>query len=129
MSDTHGTHDTHGLCAGEMATTLTDNLYAKLVDEEEARVCREIRDEACREVSRNFFPLVGSYVLTKLGDSIASPKTTLTWMMDAIGAPVALTGPLVPIRESGSLIPQLVIAGFVRRQPVRKWVWVAGGLL
>jgi hypothetical protein len=112
-----------------MATTLTDNLYAKLVNEEDARVCREIPDEACREVPRNFFLLIGSYVLTKLGDSIANPKTTLTWMMDAIGAPVALTGLLVPVRESGSLIPQLVIAAFVRRQPVRKWVWVVGSLL
>ena len=50
-------------------------------------------------------------------------------VMDAIGAPVALTGLLVPIRESGSMIPQLVIAAAVRRQPVRKWVWVVGSLL
>jgi hypothetical protein len=112
-----------------MAATLTDDLYAKLVNEEDARVCREIPDDACREVPRNFFLLIGSYVLTKLGDSIANPKTTLTWMMDATGAPVALTGMLVPVRESGSLIPQLVIAAFVRRQPIRKWVWVAGSLL
>jgi hypothetical protein len=112
-----------------MTPTITDDLYDKLVNEEDARVCREIPDDACREVPRNFFLLIGSYVLTKLGDSIANPKTTLTWMMDAIGAPVALTGLLVPVRESGSLIPQLVIAAFVRRQPVRKWVWVVGSLL
>jgi hypothetical protein len=61
-------------------------------------------------VPRNFFLLIVSDVLTKLGDAAANPKTTLTWMMDAIGAPVALTGLLVPVRESGSLIPQLVIA-------------------
>ena len=112
-----------------MATTLTEDLYAKLVNEEDARVCREIPDEACREVPRNFFLLIASYVLTKLGDSIANPKTTLTWMMDAIGAPVALTGLLVPVRESGSLVPQLVIAAFVRRQPIRKTVWVVGSLM
>jgi MFS family permease len=112
-----------------MAPALTDDLYAKLVNEEDARVCREIPEAACREVPRNFFLLIGSYVLTKLGDAIANPKTTLTWMMDAIGAPVALTGLLVPVRESGSLIPQLVIAAFVRRRAVRKWVWVAGSLL
>ena len=108
---------------------LVDDLYSKLVNEEDARVCREIPETACREVPRNFFLLIGSYVLTKLGDAIANPKTTLTWMMDAIGAPVSLTGLLVPVRESGSLIPQLVIAAFVRRQPVRKWVWVAGSLI
>ncbi len=112
-----------------MATSLTDEFYSKLVNEEDARVCREISDAACRVVPRNFFLLIGSYVLTKLGDAIANPKTTLTWMMDAIGAPVALTGLLVPIRESGSLIPQLVIAAAVRRQAIRKWVWVLGSLL
>lgn len=112
-----------------MASTLTEDLYAKLVNEEDARVCREIPDEACREVPRNFFLLIGSCVLTKLGDARANPKTVLTWMMDAIGAPIALTGLLVPIRESGSLIPQLVIAAFVRRRAIRKWVWVLGSLL
>jgi hypothetical protein len=112
-----------------MATTLSEDLYAKLVNEEDARVCREIPDQACREVPRNFFVLIGSYVLSKLGDSIANPKTTLTWMMEAIGAPVSLTGLLVPVRESGSLIPQLVIAAVVRRRPIRKWVWVVGSLL
>jgi hypothetical protein len=112
-----------------MAGSLTDDIYAKLVNEEDARVCREIPDEACREVPRNFFLLIGSYVLTKLGDAIANPKTTLTWMMTAINAPVALTGLLVPIRESGSLIPQLVISAAVRRRAVRKWVWVVGSLL
>jgi hypothetical protein len=112
-----------------MATTLTDDLYTKLVNEEDARVCREISDAACREVPRNFFLLIGSSVLTKLGDAVANPKTTLTWMMDTIGAPIALTGLLVPLRESGSMIPQLVIAAAVRRQPIRKWVWVLGSIV
>ena len=112
-----------------MAASVTEDVYAKLVNEEDARVCREIPETACREAPRNFFLLIGSYVLTKLGDAIANPKTTLTWMMDAVGAPIALTGLLVPVRESGSLIPQLVIAAFVRRQAVRKWVWVAGSLI
>jgi hypothetical protein len=112
-----------------MARGLIDDLYTKLVNEEDARVCRDIPESACHAVPRNFFLLIASYVLTKLGDAVANPKTTLTWMMDAIGAPVALTGLLVPVRESGSLIPQLVIAAFVRRRPVRKWVWVLGSLL
>jgi len=112
-----------------MSGTLLDDLYTKLVNDEDARVCREIPDSACREVPRNFFLLIASYVLTKLGDAVANPKTTLTWMIDAIGAPVALTGLLVPVRESGSLIPQLLIAAYVRRQPLRKWVWVLGSIL
>ena len=40
-----------------------------------------------------------------------------------------MIGLLVPIRESGSLLPQLAIAGFIRRLEVRKWVWVIGSLV
>jgi hypothetical protein len=35
----------------------------------------------------------------------------------------------VPVRESGSLIPQLAIAAWVRRRPIRKWTWVLGAVL
>ena len=68
-----------------MSSLNRKDYLAKLVNEEDARVCREISDGACREVPRNFFLLIGSYILTKLGDAVANPKTTLTWMMDAIG--------------------------------------------
>jgi MFS family permease len=112
-----------------MTASLTENLYAKLANEEDARVCRDISEEACREVPRNVFLLIGSSFLTKLGDALANPKTTLAWLMSALGAPVALTGFLVPVRESGSLIPQLIIAAYVRRKPVRKWVWILGSVL
>src|SRR5699024_8462960 len=67
--------------------------------------------------------------LTKLGDSIANPKTILAWLLAALSAPGIFTAFLVPIRESGSMIPQLVIASFVRRQSVRKWTFVAGSVL
>jgi MFS family permease len=112
-----------------MASSLPEELYSRLVDEEDARICRDISEEACVEAPRNFFLLIGSSFLTRLGDDIANPKTTLAWLMSALGAPVAMTGLLVPIRESGSLIPQLAIATFVRRQPVRKWAWIAGSVL
>ncbi len=112
-----------------MASGVSDALYARLVNEEDARVCRDISEEACVEVPRNFFLLVASTFLTNLGDAVANPKTTLAWLMSSLGAPVVLTGLLVPLRESGSLIPQLAIAAYVRRQPVRKWVWVLGSVL
>jgi hypothetical protein len=108
---------------------LADDLYEKLANEEDARLCREIDERACRESPRSFFYLLASYLLTKLGDAIASPKTTLAWLTTAIGAPAFVLGLLVPIRESGSLIPQLFIGGIVRRLPIRKWVWVAGSVV
>ena len=102
-----------------------EQLYGLIANEEDARVCTDISDDACREVPRNFFLILASNVLTKLGDLLISPKTVLAWLMNAIGAP-ALVAWLVPIRESGSLVPQMVIAAWVRRKPVRKWFWTLG---
>ncbi|GAB4168180.1 MAG: MFS transporter [Wenzhouxiangellaceae bacterium] len=106
-----------------------DRVYALLVNEEDARVCRDITPEACRVVPGNFLLQVITQFLTKLGDAIANPKTVLAWLMSTLSAPPAMTAFLVPIRESGSLLPQLFIAAWVRRQPVRKWVFVIGCVL
>jgi len=102
-----------------------DQVYSLIANEEDARACTDITEEACREVPRNFFLILGSNVLTKLGDLLVSPKTVLAWMLSAIGAP-ALVAWLVPIRESGSMIPQMVIGAWVRQKPVRKWFWTLG---
>lgn len=102
-----------------------DQLYGLIANEEDARVCKDIPEEACREVPRNFFLILASNVLTKLGDLLISPKTVLAWLMSAVGAP-ALVAWLVPIRESGSMVPQMVIGAWVRRKAVRKWFWTLG---
>jgi hypothetical protein len=102
-----------------------DQIYGLIANEEDARTCTDIPDEACREVPRNFFLIMFSNVLTKLGDLLVSPKTVLAWLLSAVGAP-ALVAWLVPIRESGSMIPQMVIGAWVRRKPVRKWFWTLG---
>ena len=104
-------------------------VYQQLVNEEDARVCTDISDSACKVVPGNFLLQVATQFLTKLGDAIANPKTVLAWLMSALSAPAAFTAFLVPIRESGSLIPQLIIAAWVRRQAVRKWTFVLGCVL
>lgn len=104
-------------------------IYQQLVNEEDARVCRDISDEACQVVPGNFILLVLTQFLTKLGDAIANPKTVLAWLMSALAAPAAFTAFLVPIRESGSLIPQLIIAAWIRQQSIRKWTFVLGSVL
>ncbi len=108
--------------------SFAQSVYEKLTNEEDARVCAEIGEDACREAPSSFGLLLASYLLTKLGDALASPKTTLAWLTGAVGAPAFVLAFLVPIRESGSLIPQLFIGGVVRRLPIRKWVWVGGSL-
>ena len=68
------------------------NLYELLTHEEDARHCRDIDERACRESPRSFAYLFASYFLTKLGDAIASPKTTLAWVTTAVGAPAFVLG-------------------------------------
>jgi MFS family permease len=79
--------------------------------------------------SRNFLLILTAQFTTKLGDALANPKTVLAWIMAAVEAPVGVTGMLVPIRESGSLIPQALVAGWISRRPIRKWIWVSGSLV
>jgi hypothetical protein len=107
---------------------LADELYDTLTDEEDARLCDDIGEAACLETPRSFVLILASNFLTKLGDAVASPKTTLAWVVSAVGAPAFVIGFLVPVRESGSMIPQLFIGGVIRALPVRKWTWVLGSV-
>ena len=105
----------------------TERLYGRLAEDDEGRVCKEISDAACRETPGNFILTLVANVLSNVGDRIASAKTTLPWLLMQVGAPAWIISLLVPIRESGSMMPQLFIGALVRSQPVRKWVWVGGG--
>lgn len=103
-------------------------LYDLIAGDEDARVCKDIPDSACREQPRNFFLTLASNTASKIGDELASAKLVLAWLMAALGAPAFLAGFLVPVRESGSLLPQLFVASHIRRAAVRKWFWVAGSI-
>lgn len=65
---------------------------------------------------------------TKLGDVLTNPKTVLTWLLSSLGVSGAVLSMLVPIRESGSMLPQLFISDWVKRVRKRKWVYVGGAL-
>jgi len=106
-----------------------DHLYDYLNDEEDARVCKDISDSACRVVPGNALLIFISQLLTKMGDALANPKVVLPSLFSALGVPAFFSGLLVPIRESGSMLPQLLIGGVVRRYPIRKGFFVVGSLL
>lgn len=112
-----------------LASPLAEGVYQRLVDGRDEAVCSGISEEACRQTPANFVRILTAQFLSKLGDEVASPKTVLAWVTGAVGAPGFVLGLLVPLREAGSLIPQLAIAGVVRRLAVRKWVWVMGSLV
>lgn len=117
------------MAEGTAPAGVTRDIYDFLTGDEDARVCRDIPEEACREQPRNFLIHIASLVATKTGDRLASPKLVLSWLMTVLGAPSYLLGFLVPVRESLSLLPQLFVAGYIRAVPVRKWFWVAGSVV
>jgi hypothetical protein len=108
---------------------ITRDIYGLLTGDEDARVCRDIPEAACREQPRNFLIHIVSLVASKTGDRLASSKLVLSWLLTHLGAPAFMLGLLVPVRESLSLLPQLFVAGYIRTVGVRKWFWVAGSLV
>ncbi|WP_044399508.1 MFS transporter [Lacinutrix sp. Hel_I_90] len=105
-------------------------LYKYLNNENEhERVCIDITDDACEQVSKNYFLILASNVFTKLGDTLSNPKTVLTWLMSYVNAPVYLISLIVPIRESGSMLPQIMLSSYVSQKAIRKWIWVVGSLM
>ena len=106
-----------------------ENLYERLAEDDEGRVCKDIPEEACHAAPKNFFYTLISNTLSNLADKLSSAKTTLPWLLLQLGAPAWMISLLVPIRESGSMLPQMLIGAWVRKQAIRKWVWVIGGTL
>ncbi|OXY83322.1 MFS transporter [Oceanimonas doudoroffii] len=96
--------------------------------DEDARVCKDIPDDACHQVPANRRWLILGQLASALAELLVNAKTVLPWLFQAVGAPVWLIGWLVPIRESGSMLPQLLLGAWVRHMPVRKgaWLWGAG---
>lgn len=64
--------------------------------------------------------------LQGIGDQIVAAKTVLPWLFTAAGVPALFTAFLVPIRESGSMLPQAALSPWVTSQRSRKWVWLVG---
>lgn len=109
--------------AGQFAS-----LARVLSQEEDARLCKDIPDEACVVIKGNRRWLILAQVATALAELMTNAKTVLPWLLQAVGAPLWVIGWLVPVRESGSMLPQIVLGAYVRRLPKRKtaWLWGAG---
>lgn len=72
---------------------------------------------------------VSALVLTKSADGLIDPKLVLAWLLNAVGAPGVLIGLLVPVREAGALLPQLLLAHRIQRSRIRKHYWAAGSAI
>jgi len=106
-----------------------EDLYNRITGDEDARVCKDIPEAACNDQPRNFFTYLSANLLGKVADEIASARLVIPWMFGVLGVPAVFTGFLVPIREAGVLLPQLLVAAAVRHLPIRKGVWLLGATL
>ena len=86
-------------------------------------------DEVRSGEARNGVIHTVSLVLTKTADALIDPKLVLSWLLTALGAPGAMIGALVPVREAGALLPQLALARWVEASAQRKRFWAAGSAL
>ncbi|QYH20442.1 MFS transporter [Corynebacterium aquatimens] len=75
---------------------------------------------------RNARRFIWSNGLQNIGGQIVAPKTVLPWLFTAAGVPAIFTSFLVPIRESGSMLPQAALTPWVTSQRSRKRVWLIG---
>lgn len=104
-------------------------LYAILSgDDSLDRTSGNIADTDCHQQPRNFMLNLANGSCTKLAEQLAGPNLVLVWLLQSLGAPVWMLGVLMPIKQTGTLLPQMAAAGQIRRLPIRKWVWVGSGL-
>lgn len=104
----------------------SQRLYRFLVRGDEAQY-GSLDEEARPHIATNGLRQIAEQALQSVGDQVVNAKTVLPWLLSALGAPGVFVAFLVPIRESGSMLPQAAWAPRVRRRRLRKWVWVAGG--
>jgi len=70
--------------------TRSESIYEKLMNEEDARVCKAIDENACQVVPGNFFLTIIAYFFNKLADSVANMKVIIPWIMEALSVPLFL---------------------------------------
>ena len=108
--------------------TTTQRLHALLI-KRDLDAEAQLPDDVQRNVPGNTLRLVGANALQSSGDQMVNASTVLPWLFHAIGVPAALTGALVPIRESGSMLPQAFLTPLVIKVRQRKLVTLAGALV
>lgn len=108
--------------------TTAERFYSRLVTRD-ADAERDLPDVVRRELPRNGLRLVAANTLQSSGDQTVNASTVLPWLFHVLGVPAALVGLLVPIRESGSMLPQAFLTPLVVRVRRRKWVFVTGALV
>ncbi len=105
--------------------TLEEWIYLKTTDATAEEVGSP-KDQQAANAPTNFVRLLIARTGSKISDRLANPKTTLAWLLQSLGAPAIFIGLIVPIRESGSLLPQILLSNYLKRFRRRKFAWTLG---
>ncbi|MGJ5620247.1 MFS transporter [Sulfitobacter sp. MF3-043] len=103
-----------------MADTSVQQVFSKITGSEGSS------DKLQASEGRNGLRHIASLSMTKIADGLIDPKLVLAWLLTSLGAPAVYAGALVPIREAGALLPQMLLAKAVQSMTRRKWAWVLG---
>lgn len=64
-----------------------------------------IAGATCRQQPRNSMLNLANGSCTKLAEQLAGPNLVLVWLLQSLGAPVWTLGVLMPIKQTGTLLP------------------------
>lgn len=112
-----------------MKTSLQTGVYESLTASGQDHGFKDIPEDVKGVQPKNFLIHAGSLAATKIADGLVDPKLVLSWLLGALGTPGYIIGLIVPVREAGALLPQLLIAGAVKSLEKRKWAWVVGSVI
>lgn len=115
-------NDDTGTCVAPIVET-KERLYRLITDEGEEQICDAISEEQCTDVPGNFLKNALSGFCSKLAEQLISPGVTLPWILSILGASSGLTGLLIPLKNAGSLLPQLAVSAKIRGYKKRKYFW------
>jgi hypothetical protein len=88
-------------------------------DDEFDRACKIIPDSLCTNLPLNYVLNVVNGAASKLAEQVASGKVVLPWLLSTMGAPASIVGFLLPLRQAGTLLPQLVVSGMMPDQSAK----------
>lgn len=101
------------------------NIYGRMVKADEEALAR-LPEDVWQNVPGNGLRLIVAHALQNAGDQVVNASTVLAWLVASIGGPSWVIGLLVPVRESGSMLPRAALAPWVRRHRQRKRIWIIG---
>lgn len=89
----------------------------------------DMPDAAQKAEPGNFLRHIWSLGASKLADGLIDPKLVLSWLLTHLGAGAFWVGLLVPVREAGALMPQLLVTPVISRAKLRKYFWAGGAVV